>query len=92
MTHMMAHCRHVSSFGDLDLEYLTSMSKPESPCSHDMLHFCSLDSAAVKRSDALTRAKSEAAIPEAARSPLHGLGREAALQSILDYLSSVSLK
>lgn len=85
--------RHVSSFGDLDLEYLTSMSKPDSACSHDMLHFCSLDSiAAVKRSDVLTRAKSEAAIPSSARNPLHGLGREAALQNILDYLSSDSLK
>ena len=45
-----------------------------------------------KRQSMIARTKSEAALPGAARSALYGERTEAALQCILDYLSSEALR
>ena len=45
-----------------------------------------------KRQSLIARTKSEAALPGAVRSALHGERPEAALQCMLDYLSSEALR
>jgi hypothetical protein len=72
------------------------MPKPDTASSQELLLGTeSLDSGNARRSDMLTRAKSEAALPfnssHSKGSPLAGLTRDAALQAILDYLSSDAL-
>lgn len=95
-------CRSVASFGDLDLDYLTSIHELEASDNH-MLSFVgecnngsSLGSScAAKRGDGLNRTRSEAALPSSGAkkgNPLAALGPDAGLQCVADFLASDSLR
>ena len=93
-------CRSVASFGNLDLDYLTSIHELEASDNH-MLSFVgecnggSLDSCAAKRGDGLNRTRSEAALPSSSTkkgNPLAALGPDAGLQCVADFLASDALR
>ncbi|CAL8471109.1 g10651 [Coccomyxa elongata] len=93
--------KSVASFGDLDLDYLTSIHELEASDNH-MLSFVgecnggSLDSScAAKRGDGLNRTRSEAALPSSSAkkgNPLSALGPDAGLQCIADFLASDTVR
>lgn len=98
----MAFSRSVASFGDLDLDYLTSIHELEASDSH-LLSFTGAESAltsspesSAKRGDVLARTRSEAALPSSGSAkrgnPLAALGPDAGLQCALDFLASDSLR